>query len=545
VVIRGEAPGADVPTLADSSAGGNYTTSVEGLFYPSPQDWRDEVVYSVLLDRFDYAGARHVEGDPKHGDSRHGGNLAGAARRLGYLADLGVTVLQLSPVSEAEPDCYHGYGPVHLLRVDHRLGTMADLVALVRQAHQLGIRVLLDLVLNHMGRVFDYDHDQRYRDEPAEQVRWRTVPGPSPLADKCRYSRRGIITDWKHPMQAVRGDFPPGYRRLATEDFDTGSLLINIAQWWVQTTDADGVRVDAVRHLDPGFVTRFCTQLKNWAASVGKNDLLVVGEYSSSTDQPLRETLDLGVDSVYLYPEYRRQSWAVHGQSAASELASSFQRAQQILGEDHGRSARFIDNHDVFRFLRDGEPVSLLRPALALLTLSIGIPQLYYGTEQGFRQATRRLDRECSADRAAPHNREDMFADGVFTSASSAGDQFDHTSVTFAWTRELLVARRTWVALRRGAQTVRFAHNDGPGLYAFSRHTDEQEVLVVLNTAGTARSASVPVGPLLERAGILTDALQPSEHFSAEQSDAGCVVHIAVDAHGVRVLVPPQDGPAS
>src|SRR5690606_32027698 len=106
----------------------------------SPSQWRDLVGYSVLIDRFAHARFRTTVGDPADGETRHGGNLPGVTSRLDYLQELGVTLLQLSPVTLADPLCYHHYGPRHLTRVDPHLGTIDDLVDLVAQAHHRGIR---------------------------------------------------------------------------------------------------------------------------------------------------------------------------------------------------------------------------------------------------------------------------------------------------------------------------------------------------------------------------------------------------------------------
>lgn len=502
--------------------------------FPSPQDWRDEVVYSILVDRFAHEKFRATHGDPADGDSRHGGNLPGVTASLDYLAELGVTVLQLSPVATNDPSSYHGYGPVHLTEVDPALGTLDDLVELVEQAHRRNMRVVLDLVLNHVARVFDYPDGDAFRAEPAPSVIWSRDVGPTEFADERRYSRRGLIQDWQDDVQAVRGDFPPGLRRLATEDPDTAALLIDIAVRWLDRTDIDGVRVDAVRHLDPEFVRRCCVELRAAAHARGKRNFLVLGEHSTTTDEPLVDTLAAGVDSVYLYPEYRRQSWPLHGRAPASELADSTITARRVIGEHaHDHGARFIDNHDVYRFLRRGEPIGRLHAALAFGLLSTGIPTLYYGTEQGFRQETQRLDRECSADRAAPHNREDMFGDGAFTSSSSAGDRFDTTSPTYRWTRQLIALRAAHPALRRGRQIQRWADPAGPGIYSFSRLLDGAEVLVVINLADEERSGTVPVGSALPDGSCVVDRLEPGVSITVRDG----AVSVSLAGHQVRVLV--------
>jgi glycosidase len=480
--------------------------------YPSPADWRNEILYSILIDRFDWAGTRHCEGDPADGNSRHGGNLAGVAKRLGYLQNLGVTAIVLSPVAETASGAYHGYAPIKLDAVDPRLGSMADLVALTEAAHRRGIRVVLDLVLNHVGPVFDYADGDGWKgvDNPGRIARWRSTVEPPALASPVHFSRRGIIEDWKDPDQASWGDFPPNLRRLATENPATQPLLIDLACRWISMTGIDGIRLDAIRHMSPDFVRRLVTRLRKRAAALGKNNFLVVGEYSSTADRPIAECMRLGIDSAFNYPEYRRQSWALHGKAPCTDLTKSFETARAAFGRSLSRMVRFIDNHDVYRFLRDGEPESLLRPALAFLVFSAGIPLLYYGTEQAFRQPTDRLERECSADRASPRNREDMFGAGMFTSASSSGDKFDENSATYRWTRQLLAVRAQFAALRTGEQIVRHASMTGPGIFAFSRVGTDSEVVVVLNTADVEQHADVTIGARLGAdRDPLRDALDP------------------------------------
>ena len=145
-------------------------------YFRSPGSWQDEVIYFLLVDRFsdgaeagrplldrsNQAAARPgIDGQPWRWDSWaasgrerfQGGTLSGVASKLDYLSGLGVTTVWLSPVfrQRGHLDTYHGYGIQDFLDVDPRFGTRADLVDLVRQAHDRGIRVLLDVIFNHSG----------------------------------------------------------------------------------------------------------------------------------------------------------------------------------------------------------------------------------------------------------------------------------------------------------------------------------------------------------------------------------------------------------
>lgn len=509
-------------------------------YWPSPADWRDEIFYSLVIDRFQPGADCVTVGDSRSGDSRHGGNLAGLAGRLAYLEELKVTTILLSPVTVTAPGTYHGYAPVHLLEVDPHLGRLSDLVDLVDRAHGRGMRIILDLVVNHTGPIFEYaDGDGWKKDGRRGAVaRWNGF-SPTELAKAEHFTRRGVIENWSSPEQVAFGDFPPNFRRFATERAETQRLLIHIACWWLKETDVDGFRVDAIRHLDRGFLRNLANGVKRYAAGLGKNNPLILGEHSTGDCFDIAGDFTTGINSAYNYPEYRRQNWALHGCAPTRDLEESFRTAYRSLGPALGNVVRFIDNHDVYRFLRAGEPEGLLRMALAFLMFSIGIPLVYYGTEQGFRQSTNRLEPESSAYRASPQNREDMFAEGRYKSESSAGDNFTTMSGTFRWIRRLAEIRGRFTALRRGEQWIRWSDPEGPGLFAFSRIHGSQEVLVVLNTAATDRQADIDVDRHLIRPGDrLVDVLDLSCSVEAYRpEEGGSKVLVWVPAYGARVFI--------
>jgi hypothetical protein len=136
--------------------------------FPSPTDWRDRWIYFLLVDRFNNAAAapRAEPWDGVH-DRFQGGTLEGVRRQLGYLAELGVGAIWLSPVlknCQYLEGSYHGYGIQDFLRVDPRFAARpnraeAELRALVDEAHARGMHVILDVVLNHVGDVFAYRCD--------------------------------------------------------------------------------------------------------------------------------------------------------------------------------------------------------------------------------------------------------------------------------------------------------------------------------------------------------------------------------------------------
>jgi len=173
-------------------------------FHPSPEAWEDQVLYFLLLDRFsdgnetDYKGNNgkrvHSGKTPlldldkdagsavttknaaaqwrEAGNSWVGGNLKGLRSKLGYLQRLGITTIWISPVlqqSVYNEHTYHGYGTQNFLEVDPHFGTREDLRDLVAEAHDCGLNVVLDVILNHTADVFVYDPD-RYLEKTPDGV---------------------------------------------------------------------------------------------------------------------------------------------------------------------------------------------------------------------------------------------------------------------------------------------------------------------------------------------------------------------------------------
>jgi len=533
----------DVPGAPDNLSDAPIASEPKREYNPSPSDWRDEILHFMLLDRFARAGKVRTHGDVKQGGSRHGGNLRGVTSQLDYLKGSGVTTLLLSPVNQNQADSYHGYAPVHLLAIDPHLGTMADFKELVDEAHKRGLKVVLDWVLNHSGPVFEYTEGSQWRGlegQPKEIGEWTETLKPNDLKDPKHFTRRGVIDNWNDRAQATNGDFPPNYRHYASDKTETAAALLHIAKWWIQETDIDGFRVDAVRHIAPGFVPMFSKEIKAYAASLGKKNFFLVGENSTGIDADLIPHLTTdGMDSAFSYPAYRRETYALHGQAPTRALEDSMHRTNQFLGPLAGRLLRFIDNHDVYRFLRLGEPEAQLKVALAYLLFSIGIPMTYYGTEQGFRQDTDRLDPEGPDHPADPRNREDQFADGQFKSDSSAGDKFDRNNTIYKFMKQLADARTAYAALRRGEQWMRWSDSNGAGIFAFSRIYKGQEVVVVLNFSKDARQEEMWVDSQASPAGtVFHDALDKSYTATTHAPvESGSKITVSVPPLSVRVLV--------
>ena len=384
-----------------------------------------------------------------------GGTLAGVRSKLGYLARLGVTALWVSPVlRQAAPapgavaSNYHGYATQDFLTVDPRFGDADALRALVDDAHAAGLRVILDVVLNHAGDVFAYEPTvfdaalgrsrvpgggladpggpRAVHARGRRRGRGRTARCTPPSCTRRQsFTRRGRIVDWNRYPEYVEGDFE-GLKDIAhgsggLDDYRPSPALAALTRaycWWLAFADLDGFRVDAVKHMDRGATRYFASVVHEFAQSIGKDRFLLVGEITGSREDAIATMELTGLDAALGLAEV--QSRLVGAATGAEDPAGYFAlfRNSELIGKDSHTWLRdtvvtSIDDHDLVRqgpvkarlgATVDGRTLAL--GAIALNVLTLGIPCLYYGTEQ-------RLDGNGGPPAADRYIREAMFGGDV------------------------------------------------------------------------------------------------------------------------------------
>lgn len=298
------------------------------------EDWRDEVIYQLLVDRFadGDAGNNYFVNLEAMG-KWHGGDWQGVEDKLGYLSDLGVTTLWISPVvknvdTDAGFDGYHGYWAQDLTQPNPHFGDIPALRRMVDAAHEKGIKVILDIVTNHLGQLFFYDINNN--GEPDERVagsgatssvvhineydpdfdprgiQGRTSlgeSGPAPVIfvfdpasnhippmppvfqNPLAYNRKGRTYDFENPDQLLHGDFPGGLKDVDTTRCDVKQAMVDSYARWVELTDLDGFRIDTVKHVEREFWRYFTQKVRQRLAAQGKNKFFMFGEAFDGRDQ--------------------------------------------------------------------------------------------------------------------------------------------------------------------------------------------------------------------------------------------------------------------
>ena len=301
-----------------------------GSVFPSPSDWRDLVIYFLMVDRFDDGNLDTPAYSPElSGGGRdrsqatifQGGNIKGIIRRLDYIKNLGCNAILITPILKTWPgkeDEYHGYGTQDFLMVNPRFGTIEDFQRLVREAHSRGMYVILDIVINHTGDCWGYPGDEvlpfnlegRYDfgfwrtrskgdldagDEFGEGEDFVSRPGmssidefeeaeefdedeavwPAELQNPDFFKRRGRIREDMGNAgdeEILGGDFVY-YKKLDLDSIDVLSAMTEIYKHWIAIADIDGFRMDSAKHIGPVPIADFCNAIKEYAVEHWKAQL--------------------------------------------------------------------------------------------------------------------------------------------------------------------------------------------------------------------------------------------------------------------------------
>ncbi|CAE7621442.1 susA, partial [Symbiodinium sp. CCMP2456] len=297
------------------------------------------IFYSILVDRFangdisndqsnipDFQRDELKKGEPwSLARWRHGGDFHGIQARLGYLRDLGITTLALSPIFLNSAGDYHGKCTTDITTIDSNFGNTELLRELVHDAHMLGIKVVLDVQVNHVcGRGLKYlgstgsvdgvnlcvaSSESTYwsseRGEPlVESVRQRLGWGdslPAFLRHQSFFVRCGSSLLYRPggrdftslPMDLnateVEGGllfteiFQDDYFELNTMNPVLQELYTNLLKYWIAELDIDGYRITAASHITADFSAYLSTHLRFYAHALGKENFFVVGEVNQAT----------------------------------------------------------------------------------------------------------------------------------------------------------------------------------------------------------------------------------------------------------------------
>lgn len=504
---------------------------VAGAAAAAPADrWRsdpgDGVYYQVFVRSFQDADGDGI------------GDLRGLTSRLPYLADLGITGLWLTPIHPSPT--YHGYDVTDYRAVHPEFGTLADFLAFVAAAHRHGMRVVLDLVVNHTSDRHPWFVAARAGD-PAYRDRYRFETDPEPLTGTLGGSAWHDAGDGTRYLGLFTAEMPDLDHRNPV----VFEAMLDVAAFWLDL-GVDGFRIDAIQHVVEGEGGRIANAPENfsWVAAFGERlrerhpGAFLVGETWTSTPTIAAYHRDAGLDMSFDYPLWRTLLNAVQRRSAI-DLRAQLELNTAAYPAD-ARRAIFVSNHDQ---VRPASQVAFLRrdPArealLGRLLLALpGTPFLYYGEEIGLPNGPGDDDRQKRTPMRWTATEGGGFSGATPWFAPSTGDpaisveaqRGDPGSVLEAY-RAAIAARAAHPALARGG--VREVPGLPGAILGIWRTLHDAEPVLVLANLGN-RDVEVATADLaLPGAGAVTLRSLDGAPWSG---DAGGVV--ALPANTLRLL---------
>jgi neopullulanase len=444
-----------------------------------------DVMYLIMPDRFangdlanDSVPGMYQGANRKISNARHGGDIKGISDHLDYIKDLGVTALWLNPVLEnnQKRESYHGYAITDLYKVDRRFGTNDDYVNFINKCHGNGLKVIQDMVMNHIGNEHWLMHDMpektwvhQFPQFTRSNYRGSVISDPY----KSKYDEKLMSDGW---FDTTMPDVDQTNPLFAT-------YLIQNTLWWIEYAGLDGIRMDTYPYPDKDFMAR-------WARAVFEEypSFNIVGEawvnYIPTTaywqkDMVNNDKYQSNLPSVTDFAFCSAVPQALHEQGGWDTGMSRLYNllAQDFIYPNANGNLTFVDNHDMTRFfLSCGKDLNKFKLGLAFLLTTRGIPQLYYGTEL-------LMDGDGGHH---PNVRKTVPGGwkGDQVNSFTAEGRTREQNEAFNYLRTLLNYRKSQPALHNGKLTHYIPEDN---IYVYFRSTKQSTVMVILNGNTTER----------------------------------------------------------
>lgn len=440
-----------------------------------------DVLYLVTPDRFangnpdnDTVAGMADKLNRQDRGGRHGGDIAGLLQHLDYIQDMGFTALWVNPVLENDQPSYsyHGYSTTDFYKVDPRFGSNEEYVRLSEEASKRGIKLVMDMILNHCGSEHWWMDDLPTND-------WLNFQGDYQVTNH----RREAIQDphaasYDYKMH-TEGWFVKTMPDLNQENKLMANYLIQNTLWWIEYAKLGGIRMDTYSYPDPDFMA-------DWTRRVMEEypNFNVVGE-EWSVNPAIVSYWQRGKQNYNGYVSYLPSLMDFPLQHAMAEalrndktgwdtgwMALYNMLANDFLYPDPQNLVVFPDNHDMDRiYTQLNQDADLTKLAVAYTLTTRGIPQLYYGTEILMHNAEKGDHGIIRTDFPGGWKGDKTNA---FTGSGLSQAQRDMQ----AYTKKLLKWRKGSKAIHSGKLTHYAPYN---GVYVYFRGEGDERVMVILN----------------------------------------------------------------
>jgi neopullulanase len=503
----------------------------------------DDVLYLIMPDRFangDPTNDEPAEFPGSHARAKprawHGGDLRGVQDHLTYLKDLGVTTVWLTPiVTNGATQDYHGYGAVDLYAVDPHLGTLQDYQDLVAAAHKLHMKILFDVVPNHVGPLHpwvanpptpDWFHGTA-NDHLSTFSPWK--PDFYGQSDK-----RDVTNDLfealedPHTPPQMRANLTTGWFFGLLPDLNTENSLVveyltQNSIWWAESSGLDGFRIDTFPYVPRKFWAEWHSVLRKYyprLSTIGEvfhPDPIVTSFFVGGRKG--WDGIDTQLTTVFDFPTFFTLRDVLLKQAPVGKIANILRQDSLYPHPDFLIS--FFANHDVPRFASmPGSSIAKVKLAFGLTLTLRGIPELYYGDEIAMPGGN------------DPDNRRDFPGgwQGDEKNAFTAEGRTPEQQEVFAYVQKLLQLRREHAALRSG-QLWHLSSDDTS--YVFLRETEEEKLVIAFHHGTQPRELNISLGDTPAQ-----DAAGAAMLFGNAQTDISAhTLHLRLPAQSLSIFV--------
>lgn len=440
-----------------------------------------DFIYLIMPDRFangdpyndTVEGARETALNRDSMYYRHGGDLQGVINHLDYLKDLGVTAVWLNPVltNDMEKASYHGYAATEFYQIDPRLGTNEKYKELADELHKRDMKLIKDLVHNHVGL-----NHWSVIDPPTKDWlnHWPEYTNTT-YKDQVLFDPYASQADIKHMTD---GWFVPTMPDLNHRNPFMRNYITQNHIWWIEHAGIDGFRLDTYAYNDLEYMAEWAKAVseeypdltffgETWVHGVVNQAVFTEGStINQSFDTGLQAVTDFQTHFAIIKALNEPFGWMEGVNKLYSVIANDF------VYKDPARNVTFLDNHDKSRFFSEvGEDLNKYKSGLSWLLTTRGIPQLYYGAEivmKNFADPDGKVREDFPG--GWPDDKINKFDASGRTDVEN--EVFDHI-------KKLANYRKENKVLQNG-KMMQFVPEDA--VYVYFRYNDEKTVMVVMNT---------------------------------------------------------------
>jgi len=441
-----------------------------------------DVIYLIMPDRFangdpgnDNVAGMLEQANRSNPNGRHGGDLKGISDHLDYIKDLGATGIWLNPFLENNQPAYsyHGYSITDLYRVDPRYGSNEDFRNLISRAHNMGLKLMMDMINNHIGSGHWWMKD---------------LPSADWVHQFSEFTRTNYRASTLMDPYAANVDknlMEKGWFDRTMPDLNQSNPLVETyltqnSLWWIANFGIDGIRMDTYPYPEKNMMSRWAKRVTDefpgffivgevWQeqealTAYWSHDKVNSDGYQSNLPSVTDFPLSLSTHRAFNEPD----SWT-DGMARLYQVLS-----QDFLYPDPFANVIFLDNHDLTRYYtQTGMNPDIYKMALSFILTTRGIPQFYYGTEIVMQGDKNKGDGFLRGDLPGGWNGDTKNA---FTDQNLTPDETE----AFTFTKKLLNWRKDKDVIHTGKVKHFIPENN---LYVYFRYNDRESVMIILNNS--------------------------------------------------------------